>query len=190
MGWLSLARNTKPCYTKYVLSFTYLKTVYMTKYTLSGAMMILLLLSGAGCAKQTTDTYKAPPSKPAVTTEQPNQPETVSETPKDDELMNDSGDGTDPVAGIDIDVVALGNQKVKLTWNVNQALAKQADGYRIIMSEQEDPEWPTQLWYQRNASVREHEWAGLPTGTHYFRICAWVDNRCTVYSSDFKLDVQ
>lgn len=132
----------------------------------------VLLLAGAGCSRQ---------SEP---------------TPAKDTGANPTSSDTGTVNGekIDDSIVLTGSvtgpYSVNLQWEPTNEVAESVEKWWLIGGSEENPSYPgTKFVFERSKGFREKEWKGLAAGTTHFRVCAVVDQKCTVYSNDIELEI-
>ena len=84
-----------------------------------------------------------------------------------------------------------GSHSVRLEWNPSDEIMDTAEKWMVVEGTDTDPSYPEnyRYYFLTDVSHRERNWKNLPTGTSHFRVCAWVDNGCTVYSNDVALEV-
>ena len=135
----------------------------------------LILLIGAGCAKNTTE--------PEIEINIPDNTTDITTTTEPKEPID---------TGITLTGEAIGNNAIKLRWEVNDEIKAKSGGYRgYRLTEGDDPkmEYPQRYWFELDPDVFEHTWEGLPTGLFGIRACSEVDAACDVYSNDIYIDV-
>ncbi len=141
-------------------------------------IVALLLILGAGCAKQ-PDTSTPTPSKPAG--------DTSTDT------GTNTGNPNGPAVNTNIDLTgeATGTNSVRLEWTPSDDVAATAESWIIVQHREENPEYPDKksFWFERGASFREKDWNNLPAGVSHFRVCAVVNGECTEYSNDITFDL-
>ncbi|GEM_PF-4017807 len=143
----------------------------MTHLRILPVSIFALILIGAGCSEK-TDTNPIPEVKGDSVTEQ-------------NEENNENNTELTLTGSI------TGTNSVKLAWSPSETLAETAEQWMIVEGTETNPTYPEKYryYYLTDASYRERNWKNLPTGTSYFRICAWVDNACTVYSDTLSLEI-
>ncbi len=142
----------------------------MKKLGILVGSLALLLVLGAGC--DTTDT---PQAKPAA-----------KDVPQETSIP------TSPPADGDIRLTAeaRGANTVNFEWTPSKQLEDLADGWRIVYGEEENPTYPSNWWFERSVTYRDKLWKGLPAGDAHFRVCALVDDECSVYSNDVFVTIE
>lgn len=138
----------------------------MKKYFAYGATALLLV--GAGCSQNT-------PSAP-VKTPPTNQPSTTS--------PNTANTFT-------LTVAALDNKEVKINFTIPEADKKDAEGYRILMGREANPDMKTASdWYTLGKDHMQKMWANRPEGKRHFRVCVIKQNTCTSYSNNVEVEIK
>lgn len=131
-------------------------------------LSITLLILGAGCSQtneSTTQTNDQQTSKPATNTIQTN------------------------TSTITLIGEAVGNQTVKLEWQVTEGLMKEATAYGLVLDNETNPIYPGRYWYQRGPAHFKLDWTNLPIGKSHIRACVMQQGKCTVYSNDIEVDI-
>ncbi len=132
----------------------------------------VLLLTGAGCSRQSEPT----PAKDTGTNPTSSDTGTVNGEKIDDSIVL-TGSITGPYS-------------VNLTWEPTNEVAESVEKWWLIGGSEENPSYPgTKFVFERSKGFREKEWKGLAAGTTHFRVCAVVDQKCTVYSNDIELEI-
>lgn len=136
----------------------------------------VLLLVGAGCA--TGGTTDSTPSEPAT--------DTTTEAAATDDVAPTSD------AAITITKAEpTGNRTLLVEFDVDEEKTKDAEGYRLFLSNDEEPTWPTKgYWYQLGTAHKIKEWKALPLGERYLRACIVVADDCAEYSEVLKVEVE
>jgi hypothetical protein len=138
-----------------------------------GGMFALLLLVGAGCPSNDTATKQD-----------------ASEKNSGDTMMQEGVVKKD-VSELTLSAQAIGDRKVQFAWQVPEALAAEAEGYRFSRGVEANPDVNTDgWWWERGPAHRELEWEGLPTGPAHFRACVLKDDTCIAFSNDVEVDVK
>ncbi len=84
--------------------------------------------------------------------------------------------------------------KAKLTWNISGGNAPH--GFKVIMSENANPEYPTRegdhYQYLQDNDIRSYTWSGLESSKDYhFRVCIYNGNgSCVKYSNDVSVTLE
>ncbi|KKW41380.1 MAG: hypothetical protein UY92_C0021G0014 [Candidatus Magasanikbacteria bacterium GW2011_GWA2_56_11] len=140
-----------------------------------GGILAFVLLTGAGCAKSQTGTGE-PATKPGDETAAPGP----AGTP----------DATD-VQGVDITKAESTSKGVlNVEFAADEALAKDVQGYRLLLANEPDPTWPTKgYWYQLGPDHRSKAWR-VPSGKRHLRVCAVKNNQCAEYSESMEVEVK
>ncbi len=135
-------------------------------------MLGVLLLMGAGCA-----------------TTQPSTDNTTNPEVKGDTTSTENN--TDTTGGIVLTGTNTGPNSVKLEWEPTEEVLAAAKKWMIVESSEVDPAYPEdyRYYFVRDISYRDRAWNNLPQGTSHFRVCAFVDGKCTVYSNDIALEI-
>lgn len=129
-----------------------------------------LLVAGAGCQNQITNQNNdATPDDNEITRPINNPVVTLNE------LNSDKFQVT-------IEPKETGTLQVK--WTVDDALANEAEGYRLILGKDPNPVYPGSYWYERGSAHREKLWTELPSGKRYFRACIVKNDECVLYSEN------
>jgi len=149
----------------------------MQRFKAVGITLAALILVGGGCANGTTDN--------TTTDSEQDQPSVQTTTQK--------GAASEKVnPGIMITKAEpLGNRTLLVEFEVTDEANEVAEGYRMILSNEEVPEWPTKgYWYQLGRSHTSKEWKGLPLGKRYLRVCVVEDDVCAAYSEVMEVEVK
>lgn len=147
----------------------------MQKLKLVSVLFAALLLVGAGCAKQPN---KADENKPAA--------KDVAGTTKTETVEKKTNSGI-----MITKAEAKGNKTLLVEFDVADEAKKDAEGYRLILSVNEKPTWPTQgTWYELGASHMSKEWKGLPLGKRFLRACVVKKDICEIYSDVLEVEVR
>lgn len=86
---------------------------------------------------------------------------------------------------------ALGNQQVSLKFNLPEADKKIAEGYRLMMGKNANPDMKNAGdWYILGKDHLEKVWSNRPIGTRHFRVCVMEKNTCAAYSNDVTVDIK
>lgn len=143
----------------------------MQKLKLVSMLFAALLLVGAGCAKQPN---KADENKPAA-----KDTKTVATEKKTN-------------SGIMITKSeAKGNKTLLVEFDVTDEAKKDAEGYRLLLSNDAMPTWPTKgSWYELGPSHMAKEWKGLPLGKKFLRACVVKKDMCEIYSDVLEVEVK
>ncbi|HEU0051264.1 MAG TPA: fibronectin type III domain-containing protein [Patescibacteria group bacterium] len=75
---------------------------------------------------------------------------------------------------------------VSLNWNLQNATA--LEGYRIVMAQTVNPEFPVNAYHSIGTGRQSDTWT-LNTGTYYFRVCRFHDGLCDIYSSNVAVTI-
>ncbi|PIZ96001.1 MAG: hypothetical protein COX80_02590 [Candidatus Magasanikbacteria bacterium CG_4_10_14_0_2_um_filter_33_14] len=147
------------------------------------ASAFALLLVGAGCSNTSTNNNSdnAMPEKNTKTTETTKiQPEknkpTLAETTSSELTL--SGKATDEAG------------TVSLTWSAPQDLKDKVETWRLLYGKDANPTFPASWYFERGPSFFDKVWSGLPSGTAHIRVCAVVNNECTVFSNDLEVNIK
>lgn len=158
-----------------------------------------LLLAGASCSNPfvtddtaenyPTDTNSGPVSSSVTSESTPTAPATTpvntSPTPTVIEPANLPTELTLNT------VEALGNQVVKIEFSVPAELAKNATGYRIMMSKDPNPTVENSTdWYELGPAHRSKLWNVNGTGQRYVKVCAVKNDTCAAISSIITVEVK
>lgn len=139
-----------------------------------GAIAAMLLLVGGGCANYDSTT-------PA--------PDTAADT-KTNSAVTDTANM--PEGDIFITKAEpMGNRTLHVEFKTSKKAADTAEGYRIILSSDDMPTWPTKgYWYQLGSAHTEKEWKGLPLGERQLRACVVENDVCGAYSQVMTVEVK
>lgn len=74
------------------------------------------------------------------------------------------------------------NQNVNLSWSTKNI--EGFDNFQILINTATDPSYPACSSHVLDANARSDTWQGLDPGTYYFRVCAFADNKCILYSNN------
>ncbi len=143
----------------------------MHKYTLIPVFLCLLILTGAGCDKEETQTQKKSANPPG---------ETTTETSISSEQTT---------SNITLTATSAGKGRVRFIWSAPDAMNKE-NGFRILRGPAKDPQFPGNFWYHPKGAITEAHWIDLPKGTHHFRVCSFEQTACTAYSNDIEVVVE
>lgn len=75
---------------------------------------------------------------------------------------------------------------VKLNWLLTDMVSK--NGFKIVISEFENPVYPGNDYHYLTSAARNDEWK-LNPGTYYFRVCEYLGGKCGIYSNNYKVVV-
>lgn len=101
-----------------------------------------------------------------------------------------TGDTTNTSTDITLTGTSTGPNSVKLEWSPSETIANSVQKWWIIGGSKENPSYPgTKFVFERSKNFRDKEWKGLAAGTTHFRVCAVVDQKCTVYSNDLVMEI-
>ena len=133
-----------------------------------------LLIIGAGCAAT------QPPAENTTDTGVKGDTDT-STTGTDTENTNSEITLTGSITG---------PNSVKLEWEPSSEVVDSVEKWWLIGGSEENPSYPgTKFVFERGKGFREKEWKGLGSGATHFRVCAVVNNKCSVYSNDLTLEI-
>jgi hypothetical protein len=139
-----------------------------------GAIAAMLLLVGGGCANYDSTT---PATDSAADTKSNSAVTTTAEMQDGDIVITKAK--------------ALGNRTLQVEFKTSDKAANTSEGYRIILSSDDMPTWPTTgYWYQLGTSHTEKEWKGLPLGERQLRACIVENDVCGAYSQVMTVEVK
>lgn len=122
------------------------------------------MLVGAGCAKYTGDQKPSPSAS------------------------NPTPTGT---SALSLMVTALGNKQVDVKFTVPEADKKNAEGYRILMGRDANPDMKTASdWYTLGKDHMGKMWGNRPEGKRHFRVCIMKMNTCAAYSNNVEVEIK
>ncbi len=151
----------------------------MHKLTVVSMLFAVLLLAGAGCPNQATkstdknlpDGIGADAAKPAATSGVP---------------ASKSNSGI-----IITKAEPKGDKTMLVEFEVTDEAKKDAEGYRLLLSNDAMPEWPTKgSWYELGKGHMTKEWKGLPLGKRNLRVCVVKKDMCEMYSEVMEVEVK
>ena len=134
-----------------------------------GGLAALLLLAGGGCSSADTPANKADDGSSAAAP-------------------------TEQLGGASAEAIMLraeptsADGEVYLSWDVPTSLASD-DGYRIVRANEPEPAFPGNYWFHQDEDRRHITWINIPDGTHYFRVCQFMDGACKAYSNEVEVRV-
>lgn len=132
----------------------------------------VLLIAGAGCSRQ---------SEPTPSEDNGTKPTSTDNSAVNGEKVED---------GIVLTGSVTGAYSVNLQWEPSTEVAESVEKWWLIGGSEENPSYPgTKFVFERTKGFREKEWKGLGAGTTHFRVCAVVDQKCSVYSNDIELEI-
>lgn len=137
---------------------------------------LMFFCIGSGCNKTTTNTAgnllgnkpaeTQNTSLPAVIQEQKSGGFTVTAEPKE-------------------------NGTLDVKFNVPEDLSKDAEAYRLLLSKEANPSWPTKgYWYELGKTHTAKLWSGLPIGSRNLRVCVVKNDECVAYSNNAEVDIK
>lgn len=137
-----------------------------------------LFLIGAGCNSTTGPQTKSAGEvipEPITTS----TPETlvVPEIPSDSAIV--------------LTAEALGNQTVRVAFELPAEMKKGADMYRLLISTNEKPTRENATnWYDLNTAHQTKDWNVSLIGHRYVRVCVVREAKCTEYSNIVPVNVR
>ena len=145
----------------------------------------LLVLVGGGCGGNETVT-PTPEDQPAQEEMAENQKDEMNEQNNDSATENAQGEGVHITKA-----EPQGDRTLAIEFDLSDEYTDAAEGYRLILSSDEEPTWPTKgYWYQLGVAHTEKEWKGLPLGERQLRACVVIDDACAVYSQTLTVEIE
>lgn len=137
-----------------------------------GCIATAIFLLGAGCDKATDEATSASIQAQAKSgVEQINYTEQKS-------------------GGFTVTAEPIKNGTLNVNFTVPEDLSKSAEAYRLLLSKDASPAWPTKgYWYELGKSHTSKLWSGLPVGKKNLRVCAVKNNECTAYSNNLEVEI-
>ncbi|MBI2990220.1 MAG: hypothetical protein HYY51_03485 [Candidatus Magasanikbacteria bacterium] len=153
-----------------------------------GICSVLLLLAGAGCVKGGSNANNGEENKAASkSAETKTDPLTTT-------INTEAATGGTSSANGDIRITkaeAVGNGTLEIELLTAKSYDDDADGYRLLLSSEANPEWPTKgYWYELGPTYKEKTWTGLPLGKKYLRACVVIDKECAAYSEQMEVEIK
>lgn len=119
---------------------------------------------------------------------------------ENDPQINEGGNTTSTPGGVNGEKIeenieltgsVTGSNSVQLEWNPSDETRDIAEKWMVVEGTDTDPAYPENYRYYFLTDVSHHErdWKNLPTGISHFRVCAWIDNACAVYSNNVALEI-
>lgn len=118
-----------------------------------------------------------------------NKEEVVEETEKveeakEEETVPEPNTATIQASGISLSVKSV-DTGVKLSWSISGITAP--NGFKLVKSTSINPVYPGSSYiYLSDPSVRSYTWSLKDGQTYYFRVCRYIDGKCTLYSNNAK----
>ena len=147
-------------------------------FLFASSFMALLLLIGAGCAT-TEDTTRNDKTGSPVEMEKTGEA---------------AGATTEKGAPNGIQVTKAESSApgtLEIEFEIPEALTEKAEAYRLLLSNEENPTWPTEgYWYELGRAHQSKTWTGLPSGERHFRVCVVTEGLCDEYSNDMLVNIK
>lgn len=143
--------------------------------------LAVLMMVGAGCG-----TDSIPPQTKSAG--EPTIPATTQTTTTDNIISDDPVTETTDFA---ITAEALGNQIVRVAFELPAEMKKGADMYRLLISTNEKPTRENATnWYDLNTAHQTKDWNVSLIGHRYVRVCVVREAKCTEYSNIVPVNVR
>lgn len=82
----------------------------------------------------------------------------------------------------------ISEQQAKLTWSADNV--QNAENFQVLINTSANPSYPSSSSHVLNINDRSDTWKNLDSGTYHFRVCAFAQNQCLLYSNDLTLEIK
>lgn len=79
------------------------------------------------------------------------------------------------------------NKEIILTWEISNITEFQ--GFKVIIGTNANPTYPENSSHDLTPSARSDTWKALKAGTYHFRVCAYLNDKCVLYSNNISLTI-